>query len=124
MLFATRLITLLFLAFICLIIVLADSRKTSVFHEWAGAVPHGDKIGHFVLYGLLALGANLSLKGRYVKSPVLQLGSLSVLVFAVIEELTQYFFPSRTLSAWDLLADALGVGVFTVISLFFIKKSL
>jgi len=45
----------------------------------------------------------------------MQVGALAVLAFAILEELSQYFFPNRTLDGYDLLADVVGVILFSLI---------
>ena len=47
--------TLLFFAFIIGLIVLADLDKKNLIMDIGHAVPWGDKIGHFILFGTLAL---------------------------------------------------------------------
>jgi len=37
------------------------------------------------------------------------IGSTFVLTFAALEELSQYYIPSRTFDVWDLGADFIGV---------------
>jgi VanZ family protein len=62
------------------------------------------------LYFALALLVNLSLKPRKQKYLGLPIGCVLVLVFALLEELSQYFFPStRMLDIQDALADVAGV---------------
>jgi len=101
----------IFFGFILWIIYEADTGANNLFLHAVDLIPYGDKLGHIWLYGGLALLLNLLLKRRVVliKSMRLQLGSLLVLSFAVIEELSQGFFATRSLDAWDLLADLLGV---------------
>jgi len=45
----------------------------------------------------------------------MQLGAIIVLVFATIEEISQYWIPSRTFDLGDLLADFVGVVLFSLI---------
>lgn len=74
------------------------------------AIPHGDKLGHMSLYAVLAALVHLSLKSREKKHLGLPLGCALVLLFALVEELSQGFFPGkRTLDVLDVLADCLGV---------------
>ncbi|AJQ94096.1 VanZ family protein [Gynuella sunshinyii] len=112
------LITLLFVLFIARIIFLADTGGDSIFFDLGKAVPYGDKVAHFCLYGLLTLLVNWAFQFRqlslYRWRPYL--GSILVVVFAVLEELSQGWFPTRTLDIVDLLADAAGITVFSVIS--------
>jgi hypothetical protein len=100
-----------FFGFILWIIYAADSGANNVFLRIVDLVPYGDKVAHVLLYGCLALLLNLLLKRKVliVKSINFQLGSLLVLGFAALEELSQGFFATRNLDAWDLFADVLGV---------------
>jgi VanZ family protein len=74
--------------------------------------PEGDKVGHFVLFGLLSLLVNLAAFERW---PKLGRGwlrvrvSLALAVVIGLEELSQRLFPSRQSSIWDLAASYLGV---------------
>ncbi|WP_428242764.1 VanZ family protein [Gynuella sp.] len=112
------LITLLFVLFIARIIFLADTGAESIFFDLVKATPYGDKVGHFCLFGLLTLLLNWATRfrqlGCYRWRPYL--GSMLVVVFVVLEELSQGFFPTRTLDITDLLADAVGITVFSIIS--------
>jgi len=42
------------------------------------------------------------------------LGSLIILIFATLEECSQYYIPSRTFDLWDLGADFVGVVLFSI----------
>lgn len=100
-----------FFGFILWIIYAADSGTSNVFLRVVDVIPYGDKLAHAWLYGCLALLLNLLLKRKVlmVRSVRLQLGSVLVLGFAVVEELSQGFFATRSLDGWDLVADVLGV---------------
>ncbi|MGX9726474.1 MAG: VanZ family protein [Candidatus Electronema sp. VV] len=108
-----------FFAFICWIIWLADTGRSSVFFDLVKMLPYGDKLGHFCLFGLLTLGSNAALQFRkarlgWIAAP---LGSLLVLCFVLLEEFSQHFVPGRTLDLLDLLADGAGIALFTWFSL-------
>jgi VanZ family protein len=99
-----------FFGFILWIIVVSDMGGPNVLIDSVRAIPYGDKFGHMGLYAVLALLVNLSLKPRKQKYLGLPLGCALVLVFALVEELSQYFFPStRMLDIQDALADMVGV---------------
>ncbi len=99
-----------FFGFILWIIVVSDMGGPNVLIDGVRAIPYGDKFGHMGLYAVLALLVNLSLKPRKQKYLGLPLGCALVLVFALLEELSQYFFPStRMLDIQDALADMGGV---------------
>lgn len=99
-----------FFGFILWIILVSDMGGPNVLIDSVRAIPYGDKFGHMGLYAVLALLVNLSLKPRKQKYLGLPLGCALVLVFALVEELSQYFFPStRMLDIQDALADMVGV---------------
>jgi len=99
-----------FFGFILWIIVVSDMGGPNVLIDSVRAIPYGDKLGHMGLYTVLALLVNLSLNPRKQKYIGLPLGCALVLVFALFEELSQYFFTStRMLDIQDALADMIGV---------------
>ena len=89
-------------------------------------------MAHFLLFGFLALLTNAALGFRYLKfgrgdgglTKYCQVGSICVLTFALVEELSQYYFPSRTLDPGDAICDLLGVGLFTLISVAMMNRRL
>jgi polysaccharide biosynthesis protein VpsQ len=99
-----------FFGFILWIIVISDMGGSNVLIDSVRAVPYGDKFGHMSLYAVLALLVNLSLKPRKQRYLGLPFGCALVLLFALLEELSQYFFPTtRMLDIQDALADIAGV---------------
>ncbi len=105
------------LAFVCLlgyIIWTATTEQPSAFFRMINSVPFGDKISHFLLVGLLTLLVNLSLRNQQVLIGPRKwlLGSMLVVVLITGEELSQALIPSRSLDAFDLLANYAGVFVF------------
>ena len=119
-------ITVVFLFFILWIIYSADTGKHNVFFYLTDKIPYGDKLGHFFLFGILALLLNIALRFKRFKLwQKLPLGTVLVSLFVILEELSQAFFPNRTLDITDLLADGLGILVFSGISyLLFDHRSL
>jgi len=112
-----------FLGFIAWIIYLANTAQSSIFFEFVGSIPYGDKLGHFCLFGFLTLGANFAFKLKSYKllSVNVYVGSMAVFLFVLLEELSQYFIPSRTLDATDLLADIVGIITFSLVTKFISK---
>ena len=125
-----------FFIFISYIIFLADTADYNFAFRAVGYIPHGDKICHALLYGMMAFLLNYGLGFRRVRLPThLQLlhgikafssfrykgalanasymGSVIVLAFATLEECSQYYIPSRTFDLWDLGADFVGVVLFS-----------
>ena len=102
----------LFLAFIIGLIVLADADLLPDFINAIYDFPNGDKVGHFVLYGLLNffitrafLSSLPSRRGSWVTLSV----GLILALFVALEELSQMFFSARTFSLLDLTASLLGI---------------
>ena len=108
----------LFFLFICHVIIMADRGEESLFFDLVRAIPLGDKLGHFMLYGILSFLMNRAISFRHFKKHGLswQMGSLAVFSFALVEELSQFYFPDRTADVMDLLADAAGIVFFTRLS--------
>ncbi len=104
-----------FFMFISFIIFLADSADNNFAFDLLGHVPYGDKIGHVGLYGMMALLLNYGLKFKSYKllGFNMQLGAIIVLTFAGLEEISQYWFPSRTCDFGDFVADTVGVVLFS-----------
>jgi VanZ family protein len=113
-------VTILFTLFIVLIIVLADTGNLGMFAV-IYRIPHADKVGHFILYGILALLVNLTLFRSVPLSPSLRQSRIRVAVFSGVvlalliglEELSQQKFSNRTSSLSDLTASYLGVIFFS-----------
>ena len=107
-----------FLGFIAWVIYLANTAQPSLFFDLVASIPYGDKIGHFCLFGLLSLAANFAFKLKKIAlgSFNVYLGSAVVCLFVVMEELSQYFIPNRTLDIIDLVADFFGIIVFSFIT--------
>lgn len=113
-----------FFTFICWIIFQADTSQSNFLLDLASSVPYGDKIGHITLFGTLALLLNISLNFRkfhLLKIPF-HLGSLIVFIFALAEEVSQGFFQSRNQDLFDVLADLIGIFLFTFIGKKLITK--
>jgi len=112
------LLTVVSIGFVAWIIYKADTGKKGYLFELAHQLPYGDKIGHLLLFAGLAFVLNLALSLRGLKlGPVkLYWGSLGVLVFSYAEEFRQYYVPGRTFDRLDLVADALGVLIATLIT--------
>jgi VanZ family protein len=112
-------LTIVFTLFIILIIILADMGKLSTL--FIMRIPHADKAGHFILYGILALLINLTLFRSLPASLSLPrsrkwVAVVSGLILALLigaEEFSQQYFADRTFSLSDLSASYLGVIVFS-----------
>jgi polysaccharide biosynthesis protein VpsQ len=100
-----------FFVFILWIIYSADTGEDNVFINLVHRIPFGDKLGHVGLYGGLAFLLNrvLEAKAWRLWGWNLQLGSVLVFGFAVLEEISQGWFDTRNLDGWDVFADFVGV---------------
>jgi VanZ family protein len=112
-----HLLTALFFGVILAIIYQANTNPRSDFFVFLKVVPYSDKIAHAVLFGVMAMLLNYSLKFKSIKfwRLNLQVGAIIVLTFAGLEELTQAFNPNRTLDWGDFIADVVGIVVFSFI---------
>jgi polysaccharide biosynthesis protein VpsQ len=107
-----------FIASIFLLIVLADSGSLTAVIQLIKVVPYYDKYCHFILFGMFSLAANFISGFRVLKVKKLGIywGSLLVILFALVEEISQAYLPNRTFDLMDLLADGLGVLLFSYVS--------
>jgi VanZ family protein len=96
---------------------MADTGQHSIFFTLVKEIPNGDKLGHFILFGLLSLGAIFST--QFKKTPFIHfvpIGSFIVFSFTLLEEGSQYFLSHRTFDLTDLYADILGIMTFTLVA--------
>jgi len=107
-----RAFSVIFLAFILALIVLADAGSLPAFIRALYRFPYGDKAGHFILFGLL----NFFLTQTFLSSksnPRRKLAAVStgliLVLFIALEEWSQQFFSARTVDPLDLLAGLMGV---------------
>lgn len=121
----TKWLTALFILFILGIIIAANQGANWELFYIIRTLPYGDKIGHFGLMGLLAFLVNLSLQGRAVNlwGRSVLLGSLLVVIFVTLEELSQAFIATRTLSFMDWTADMLGIWLFGRLAAWLSRKT-
>jgi VanZ family protein len=106
-------IAILFAVFLIGIAILADTGHLGVL-RFIYEIPHGDKLGHFVLYGILSFLLNLTiLRARPVSTSKRVAVSTTLLLALVIglEEFLQRFFATRTSDWMDLLSSYSGVAL-------------
>jgi hypothetical protein len=119
-----RLALLGFGSFLCGLVWLADSGRARWLFRMAESIPGGDKVGHFVLFGLLAFLVNLVMRAtvfRFGKLTVLK-GSAIVMVIVIAEEVSQQFFVSRSFELLDLTADLAGIWIFGQLACLYLKR--
>jgi VanZ family protein len=99
------------LAVLAAIIFSADAGYLPPFVERFHELPFGDKVLHFLMFGGLALVANLALasRGRRSLARAIVIGCILVLIVATAEEYSNKFVPCRDWSLGDLTANYLGV---------------
>jgi VanZ family protein len=108
-------LTIFFTLFIVLIIILADLGKLGLF-AIVYRIPYADKVGHFILYGILALLVSLTLFRSFPNQSRILVAVISGLILALLiglEELSQRNFANRTFSLEDLGASYLGLIFFS-----------
>ena len=118
--------TSVFFSFILWMITQADLDRSNIIMDVGHAIPWGDKIGHFILFGVLALLLNIALRFRQIRIQIREfhLGSVIVFAFAVAEEFSQLAFSSRTFDVIDMLFDLFGIGLMSSVSFrrFIVRK--
>ena len=100
-----------FVAFMVTIVILANSgqgRRVFAYFEW---IPHYDKVGHFVLMGILSFLAIVAVAPRLRWQPFVSSGIVmsTVAIIVTLEELSQSQFASRTYSKIDLIFSLAGI---------------
>jgi polysaccharide biosynthesis protein VpsQ len=105
-------ISVLFSIFIIAVIVLADNGSLPHFIKVIYDFPNGDKVGHFILYGLLDFFITRAFLSSRPSKPIgwvtLSVGLTLVLLIG-LEEFSQKFFTNRTFDLIDLSASYLGL---------------
>jgi VanZ family protein len=105
-------ISVLFTIFIVFLIILADNGNIPSFIRSLYDFQNGDKLGHFILYGLLTFFITRTfLSSLPSKSRIwvtLSLG-LTLALGIALEEWSQQFFSTRTFDLIDLSASYLGL---------------
>jgi VanZ family protein len=112
-------LAILFTLFIILVIILADVGILKHYVGFVYKVPWGDKAGHFILYGILALFINLALFRVYPDQSRLQVAVRCGFLLALLiglEEFSQKFDAYRTFDLVDLTFSYLGVSLFSWIA--------
>ena len=120
-----KILAFLYVALLIMIVWLADHRQYHHAFDLVRALPYGDKVGHFLLMGLLAFVVNLSLKCKRWRIFGLRFlaGSVIVLALVLIEELSQLFIRYRTFDWFDLLADGIGIFLFGRLAAYLSRKA-
>jgi VanZ family protein len=117
-------ISFLFFVFIIAVIILADSSSLPLSLRAIYDFPNGDKLGHFILFGILDFSLTRAFLSSFPYKPrswvALSIG-LILALFIALEEWSQKFFPARTFDLIDLLASYAGVVTFAILAVFWRK---
>jgi len=105
-----KLVATLFLVFIGLVIIAADTDTLPTFVRDLYRFPGGDRVGHLILYGILAFLLARAFPRRLTTGRFsLAVSSLWTMGLALLEELSQFIFPARTPALLDLGCGLLGI---------------
>ena len=93
------------------IICLANHGLLTPVYTFIGVHPGSDKLGHFVLIGASAGLLNLALGLREVRwcGRGWLLGSVLIVIFCTLEEISQHWLPARSFDLLDLAGDYAGI---------------
>ena len=113
-----KIIASLYILILIVVIFIADHKTYHHLFDILRGIPFGDKIGHFLLIGMLAFVVNVLFACKTVRFYRWQvfLGSLIVMVLVTLEEFSQLFIKYRTFDLGDLAADYLGFFFFTYLA--------
>lgn len=114
----TKWLAIAFSIFIVIVIILADMGTLPGLIRGLYDFPNGDKLGHFILYGILSLLLNLAFTLRPGLNLLRTILTVSLTLAALIglEEWSQSLFGSRTMDIVDLLASYAGVAVAALVA--------
>ena len=95
-----------------MIIILADFRHLPLFITMLYTFPYGDRIGHFILFGLLSFLLHISFQDPRIQIMKREIPVLNLILAVLIigEEISQIFISARTFSWEDLAASLAGWG--------------
>jgi len=113
-----------FIIVLFLIVVIANLGLGSTYFPFIYSIPGLDKIGHFLLMGVLSFLINLLFKAKRIQISSLDilLGSLVVILVVTLEELSQLFLIFRAFSWVDLVFDFGGVFLGGQLAAWLIKR--
>lgn len=107
-----------FAVFIIAVVVLKNLDLADGFFAFWGHLPHHDKIGHFILMGLLSgfavIGVAPRLPATRGKATAQVISGVALLITA--EEISQHWVSSRTFSLVDLACSLAGAIVFGILA--------
>jgi len=119
-------ISALFFIFIVAVIILADTGNLPHSIRAIYDFPNGDKLGHFILFGLLTFFITRAILSTFPSKSrgwvTLSIG-LVLAVLIGMEEFSQKFFPTRTFNLIDLLASYAGIVTFAFLAFYWRKPA-
>lgn len=113
-------IAIIFSLFILAVIIAADLNILPAFIRVFYNFQGGDKVGHFILFGVLSffVNASLLLQVKPMRNQARMVITSTLVLFVLIsfEEWTQAFIPSRTFDLVDLFASLTGVVIGAILA--------
>jgi VanZ family protein len=114
-------IAVVFFVFVVVVILLADNGSLPHSIRALYDFPNGDKVGHFILFGLLTFFLTRAFFSSFPSRPrswvALSIG-LILALFIAAEEWSQQFFSARTFDLLDLLASYAGIVIFGFLAVY------
>jgi len=114
-----------FFVFVIAVIVLADHGSLPHSIRALYDFPNGDKVGHFILFGVLTFFLTRAFLSSFPSKPrgwvALSIG-LILALFIALEEWSQQLFPTRTFDLLDLLASYVGIVAFAILAVYWGKQ--
>ncbi len=104
-----RILSVIFGLLLLALVIVADLNLAPDLLSVIYVLPFGDKIGHFILMGVMSLLLNVWTQPSRVTPLRISRTSLFFFAIVAIEEASQIFFPTRTVSWIDLSADMAGI---------------
>jgi len=118
-------IAVVFFVFVIAVIVLADHGSLPHSIRALYDFPNGDKVGHFILFGVLTFFLTRAFLSSFPSKPrgwvALSIG-LILALFIALEEWSQQLFPTRTFDLLDLLASYVGIVAFAILAVYWGKQ--
>jgi len=118
-------IAVVFFVFVIAVIVLADHGSLPHSIRALYDFPNGDKVGHFILFGVLTFFLTRAFLSSFPSKPrgwvALSIG-LILALFIALEEWSQQLFPTRTFDLLDLLASYAGIVAFALLAVYWGKQ--
>ena len=106
----SKVVAILFFLFLLFVIAAANAGQMPSLFRAMYDFPNGDRVGHFMLYGILSFLLTLAFpRTVQVFRFSLPIAIIALLLFSVLEECSQSLFPSRTPDAIDLVCSCAGI---------------